>query len=44
MLRRKGCQGTTTACNDRVIINVIVIICQDLEGAIMSCQTLVHNR
>ncbi len=44
MLGRKGCWWTTIAGNDHVTINVIVIICQDLEGVVVSCQTLVHNR
>jgi hypothetical protein len=37
MLGRKGCLGTTIAGNNRVIINVIVIVCQDLEGVVMLC-------
>jgi hypothetical protein len=44
MLGGKGCQGTTIAGNNHVIINVIIIACQDLEGVVMSCQTLVHDR
>jgi hypothetical protein len=44
MLGRKGCQGTTIAGNNRLIINVIVIVCQDSEGVVVSCQMLVHNR
>jgi hypothetical protein len=44
MLGRKGCRGTTIAGNDRVIIIVAVIVCQDLEGVVMLCQTLVHDR
>ncbi len=44
MLGRKGCWWTTIAGNDHVIINAIVIVCQDLEGVVVLCQTLVHNR
>jgi hypothetical protein len=44
MLGRKVCQGTTIAGEDRVIISVVVIVSQDLEGVVVSCQTLVHNR
>ncbi len=44
MLGRKGCRGTIIAGNDPVIIIVIVIICQDLEGVVVLCQTLVHDR
>ena len=43
MLGRKGCRGTTIAGNDCVIINVVVIVCQDLEGVFVSCQKLVHQ-
>jgi hypothetical protein len=44
MLGRKGCLGTKTAGNNHVIINVIIIVCQDLEGVVMLCQTLVLDR
>jgi hypothetical protein len=44
MLGKKVCRGATIADNDCVIINVIVIICQDLEGVVVSCQTLGHDR
>jgi hypothetical protein len=44
MLGRKDCQGTTIAGNDHVIIIVIIIVCQDLKGAVMLYQTLVHDR
>jgi hypothetical protein len=43
MLGRKGYWWTTITGNDRVIINVIVIVCQDLEGVVL-CQTLVHDK
>jgi hypothetical protein len=43
MLGKKGCRGTTIAGNDRVIIIVIVIVCQDLEGVGVLCQTLVYD-
>ncbi len=35
MLGRKGCRGTTIAGKDCVIIIVVVIICQDLEGVVV---------
>jgi hypothetical protein len=44
ILGRNECQGNTISGNNRVIINVIFIVCQDLEGVVMSCQTLVHSR
>jgi hypothetical protein len=44
MLGREGCWGTTIAGNGRVIIIVLVVVCQDLEGVVMLCQTLVHDR
>jgi hypothetical protein len=44
MLGQKECWGTTITGNNRVIINVIVIVCQDLEGVVMLCQTLMHDR
>jgi hypothetical protein len=43
MLGRKGCRGITVAGNNRVIIIVIIIVFQDLEGVVVSCQTLVHS-
>jgi hypothetical protein len=43
-LGRKGCRWTTIAGNNCVIINVIVIICPDLEGVVVLCQMLVHDR
>jgi hypothetical protein len=36
MLGRKGCWLTTIAGNDHVINDVIIIICQDLEGVVVS--------
>jgi hypothetical protein len=44
MLGRKGCWGTTIAGNDHVIIIVVVIVCQDLEGVGVPCQTLRQDR
>ncbi len=44
VLGRKGCWWTTIAGNNRVIINMIVIVCQDLEGVVVLCQMLVHDR
>jgi hypothetical protein len=44
MLGKKGCPGTTIAGNGRVIIIVIFINCQDLEGIVVLCQTLVHDK
>ncbi len=43
MLGRKGCQGTTIAGNNCVTMNVIVIVFQDLEGVVVSRQTMVHD-
>jgi hypothetical protein len=44
VLGKKECWGNTIAGNNHVIINVIVIVCKDLEGVVMLCQTLVHDR
>jgi hypothetical protein len=44
VLGRKGCQGTTIAGNNHVIINVILIVCQYLEEIVMLCQMFVHDR
>ncbi len=39
----EGCPWTAVASNDRVVIIIVVIIHEDLEGVVVLCETLVYD-